>query len=261
MSHAQYVQTVERWYPHAAGLPSHHNNFYGAPRPVCGMEKKMGFTVSDSGGADFKRVPPGVHVGRCFRLVDLGTQEETFEGDHKLMHKICIYWELFGEDEAGEPLVAENGEPLTIWKEFTASLGKKANLRSTLEAWRGKPFTEDEAKGFDVSKLIGAYCMLNVTEKKSQAGKTYANISSITPLPAAMRNAKPAPVLPNVIFDLDKFDQAVFDTFHAKLQEKINASIERKGKTSADAAPSKGHAERDIPVAAEAMLDPEDCPF
>jgi len=208
----------------------------------------MGFVVSDTGGGDFKRVPPGVHIGRCFRLVDLGTQEETYEGETKLMRKLCIYWELHGEAEDGTPLMLDSGEPMTIWKEFTASLGKKANLRATLEAWRGKPFTDDEAKGFDVSKLIGAYCMLNVTHKQSQAGKTYAAISSITPLPAAMRAHKPAPVLDNLVFDLDDFNAIAFETFHEKLKEHINNSIERKGGTRSTHAPSKGHAERELPV-------------
>src|SRR6187431_3183483 len=116
----------------------------------------MGTVVSDSGGGDFKKVPPGVHIGRCFRLVDLGTQEETYEGEHKLMKKMAIYWELHGEDETGAPLVIETGEPMTIWQEYTASLGKKAKLRGVLESWRGKPFSDEEAKGFDYAKLIGA---------------------------------------------------------------------------------------------------------
>jgi hypothetical protein len=223
----------------------------------------MGTVVSDTGGGDFKRVPAGVHIGRCYRIVDLGTQEETYEGEHKLMRKIALYWELHGEQDDGTPLMQDNGEPMVIWQEYTASLGKKAKLRAMLEAWRGKPFTDEEARGFDVAKLIGAYCMVNVTHKVSGQGKTYAVVSSLTPLPAALRNAKPQPVLPNVVFDLDNFDQAVFDTFHDKLKEKINASIERKGGNRASHAPSRGHADQRIPDADEpAMADiDDDIPF
>jgi len=89
---------------------------------------------------------------------------------------------------------------------------------------------------------------LNVTHKQSQAGKTYAAISSITPLPAAMRAHKPAPVLDNLVFDLDDFNAIAFETFHEKLKEHINNSIERKGGTRSTHAPSKGHAERELPV-------------
>lgn len=207
----------------------------------------MGFVVSDTGGGDFKQTPAGVHIGRCFKIVDLGTQVESYEGEEKLMQKVAIYWELTGEDEEGKPLMLDNGEPMVIWKEYTKSLGKKAALRAALESWRGKPFNDDELKGFDVSKLIGAYCMVNVTHKVSGQGKTYATVSSLTPLPAALRNAKPAPMLENVLFDLDNFSEKVFSTFHAKLQEKINASIERSGKNRQDAAQSRGHADRHIP--------------
>ena len=128
----------------------------------------MSFIAKDSGGGDFKKVAPGVHIGRCFKLIDLGTQEETYEGEAKLLPKVCVYWELTGEDEEGAPLIDSNGDPLVIWQEYTMSLGKKAKLRAALESWRGKAFTDEELKGFDVSKLIGAFCMVNVTHKTSQ---------------------------------------------------------------------------------------------
>lgn len=217
----------------------------------------MSLIASDTGGGDFKLIPSGVHIGRCFRIVDLGTQEEDFQGEMKLMPKVAIYWELHGEDDEGKPLVMDDGNPMFIWQEFTKSLGQKAKLRAALESWRGKPFTEDELKGFDISKLLNAYCMVNVTHRKSQKGKDYANVSSLTPLPAALRHAKPAPVLPSAIFDLDHFNEALFNSFHEKLKEKINNSIERKGGSKADHAPSKGHADANVPV--EAYED--DIPF
>lgn len=216
----------------------------------------MGLTVSDSGGGDFKRTPAGVHIGRCYRIVDLGTQEETYEGETKLMPKLAIYWELHGEDEEGKPLVNDNGEPMTIWKEYTASLGKKAKLRSDLESWRGRAFTDEEAKGFEVPKLLNAYCMVNVTHKTSQQGKTYATVTSLTPLPAALRNAKPAAVLPSAVFDLNHPDERLFETFHDKLKEKINNSMERKGGSKAISA---GHADQRVP--AGAYDDGDSIPF
>ena len=41
-----------------------------------------------------------------------------------------------------------------------------------------------------------------------------------------MKNAKPAPVHGNVIFDLDKPDMQVFECFHEKLQDAIKKSPE-----------------------------------
>lgn len=188
----------------------------------------MGFMAKDSGGGDFKRVPAGVYIGRCYSLIDLGTQLTTGQYGEKLQHKIRIGWELFGEDEAGAPLTIEvDGKmmPLTISKSYTVSLHEKASLRKDLAAWRGRDFTDEEAKAFDVSKLLGAYCMVNATTSETN-GKTYTNVAGLTPLPGALKNAKPAPVHELVIFDLDAPDMKVFNTFHEKLQDAIKRSPE-----------------------------------
>jgi hypothetical protein len=145
-----------------------------------------------------------------------------------MQHKLRIGWELFGEDEDGNPLTIDvDGKemPMTISKSYTVSLHEKAGLRKDLAAWRGRDFTEEEAKAFDVSKLLDAYCMVNCTQSEAN-GKTYTNVAGLTPLPGALRNAKPAPVHKMVVFDLDKPDMAVFDTFHEKLQEAIKKSPE-----------------------------------
>lgn len=188
----------------------------------------MGFIATDSGGGNFKRVPQGVFIGRCYSLIDLGTQHTSGQYGDKFQHKLKISWELFGEEENGTPLTSDvDGVmmPLTISKTYTVSLHEKAGLRRDLSAWRGKDFTDDEAKAFDVSKLIGAYCMINVTESTTN-NKTYSNVAGITPLPGALKNAKPEPVHTNVKFDLDEPNMKVFSTFHEKLQEAIKKSPE-----------------------------------
>lgn len=188
----------------------------------------MGFIAKDTGGGDFKRVPSGVYIGRCYSLIDLGTQESTGQFGTKFQHKIRVAWELFGEDEQGNPLTVDvDGKtmPMTISKSYTVSLHEKAGLRKDLAAWRGRDFTDEEAKAFDVSKLVGAFCMVNCTQSETN-GKTYTNVAGLTPLPGALKNAKPDPVHENVLFDLDKPDMKVFSTFHEKLQDAIKKSPE-----------------------------------
>jgi len=188
----------------------------------------MGFIASDSGGGSFKRVPAGVFIGRCYSLIDLGTQLTDGQYGQKQQHKIRISWELFGDDDQGNPLTVdvEGVEmPMTISKSYTVSLHEKAAMRRDLAAWRGRDFTEEEAKAFDVSKLIGVYCMLNVTTSETNS-KTYSNVAGITPLPGALKNAKPNPVHSHIIFNLDNPDIAVFSSFHEKLQETIRKSPE-----------------------------------
>lgn len=213
----------------------------------------MAFIASDASGGDFKRVPPGVYIGRCYSLVDLGTQRVEYQGDVKYQHKIQVRWELFGEDEQGNPLtVTIDGveKPMTTSKRYTLSLSDKARLRQDLVSWRGRDFTDEEAKGFDVSKLIGAYCMINITQSESN-GKTYSNVSGLTPLPSALKTNKPAPIHRNEIFNLDEPDWELFDTFHEKLREAICASeeyVSRHGKQQVN----QGNGVEDMP---------EDIPF
>lgn len=186
----------------------------------------MGF-IARGGGQPFKQVPPGNFVARCYSLIDLGTQ--TSERFGNSAHKIRISWEVFGEDEAGQPLTIERDGrqmPMTVSSEYTLSLNDKALLRKVLASWRGKDFTADEAKGFDISKLLGAYCLLNVTNSEGANGKTYANVSGVTPLPKAMSASKPAGVHPLQQFDLDNPDMDLFESLPQFVKDKIESSPE-----------------------------------
>jgi len=188
----------------------------------------MGFVASDNGGGDFKKVPQGVHMARCYSLIDLGTQLTHGQYGDREQHKIRIAWELYGEDDNGEALVVErDGKvmPMTISKSYTLSLSEKSNLRKDLQSWRGRAFTDEEAKGFDISKLLNAYCMINVTHSETN-GKTYANVASITPIPSALKNSKPEPIHETVVFDLDNPDWDLFNSFHDKLKDANKSSPE-----------------------------------
>lgn len=224
----------------------------------------MGTTATVGAGSSFRRVPTGVHVARCVGVVDLGTQSVEFQGTTKEQHKVQIQWEVLGEDEAGVPMTVEiDGAemPLTIQKRYTLSLHEKASMRRDLEAWRGKPFDADELKGFDVARLLGAYCMLNVVEQEGGNGKTYSNIQSITPLPRELAKHKPAGVHPLVSFDADNPDMALFGKFHEKLQETIRASREWQAR-GAKVAPA-GAVKPPAPAASGTAFDDmdDDVPF
>lgn len=192
----------------------------------------MGFTASDNGSGNYKRVPSGAFIGRCYSLIDLGTQRTEGQFGVKDQHKIQIGWELFGEDDDGNPLTVEHEGrtmPMTIKKSYTVSLHEKSTLRKDLASWRGRDFTEEEAKAFDVAKLLGAYCMVSVTTSENN-GKTYSNVAGLTRLPSALKDSKPAPVHADLIFDLDHPDMELFSTFHEKLQEAIKKSPEWKAR-------------------------------
>lgn len=221
----------------------------------------MGFIASDAGGSNFKRVPAGVHIGRCYSLIDLGTQLTSGQFGEKMQHKIRIGWELFGEDEEGKPLTIDvDGRemPMVISKNYTVSLHEKANLRKELAQWRGRDFTEEEAKAFDISKLVGAYCMVNVTTSETN-GKTYSNVAGLTPIPSALKNSKPEGVHAFVTFDLDKPDMKVFGTFHTQLQDTIRKSPEWQRHERGNGGDQRHPDDEGRPMTeADAA---EDCPF
>jgi len=229
----------------------------------------MGFVAKDTGGSgDFKKVPSGVFIARCYQLVDFGTQLSTGQYGEKQVHKIRIGFELFGEDENGEPLEVEiDGKkmPMTIGTTMNVSLHKKAGLRKMLEQWRGKPFTEAEAEGFDVAKLIGAYAMVNCTQSEGKEGKIYTNIAGLSPVPGALKNSKPAGVHEFNVFDLDKPDDAVFAALPQWMQNTISQSPEYaawRGLKPAMPAPVARAVAAQAPLTHDGLVnEPDDAPW
>ena len=195
----------------------------------------MSFYVEDKGG-NFERCPPGMHLARCYRIVDLGTQKSEYMGQTKYLHKIMIGWELHGVDEVGKPLTMFDGRPFAIFKNYTLSWSEKANLRLDLQSWRGKPFSQEEMRKFDLKNVLGAWCMLNVIESQGQNGNTYSNVDSVSPVPTIIKqNGLPQPVNKNEMFNLQEPDWALFETFSDNLKQKIINSPEfEKVKKAAD---------------------------
>lgn len=175
----------------------------------------MSLTISSDGGGNFEMAPAGTHTATCYRIIDLGTQKTNWQGQEKAQHKVLIAWELTGDDKMAD------GRPFSVSKRYTASLHEKAGLRKDLESWRGRKFTADELKAFNISKLLGISCMLCVTHDEKEGGKTYVNVSSVMGMPKG--TTVPPLVNERVHFDLDpkQFDKAVYD----KLSDNLRATI------------------------------------
>jgi hypothetical protein len=194
----------------------------------------MGLTAKASSESSFKPVPAGMHLARCYRIIDLGTQTTEWQGKEKKTYKIMMLWEVHGEDDQGVALVTDRGEQMSISKNYTMSLGEMSSLRADLKAWRGRDFTAEELRGFQLKNVLGAWCMLTVSRTEGQNGKEYSNVVTVNPVPASIKKAG----LPDgfndlLVFDLDNPDMALFDTFSEKLKAKIQSSPEWKAKGSA----------------------------
>jgi hypothetical protein len=172
-----------------------------------------------------------MHLARCYRVVDLGTQKSEYLGQVKNLQKIMIQFEVHSEDDNGNALVTSKGEPMTISKNFTLSLAEKATLRKDLVSWRGREFTNDELNGFELKNILGAWAYLSIAKSMGNNGKEYTNIMSINPVPPALKKSGlPNGYNPTALFSLDKPDMEMFGTFSDGLKQKIMSSPEWKSR-------------------------------
>lgn len=193
--------------------------------------------AKDSGGGTFEQSPPGTHVARCYKLVDLGTTLQEFQGESRKRHQILVGWELPNElMTTGE----FSGQPFTASKFYTLSLHEKASLRGDLKNWRGRDFTDDELRGFELKNLLGKTCMLSVTTNE----KGRSEVSGVMALPKG--TSVPDAVNENVYFSFEDFDQKTFDAFSDKMQALLAKSDEYKALQTVGS-PNFEEASADVP--------------
>jgi len=187
----------------------------------------MGLTAKANMGGSFRPVPAGMHLARCYRVIDLGSQKSEWKGQIKVLPKVMLQWEVHSEDDEGKPLVTDKGEPMSISKNYTVSLGENARLRVDLKSWRGRDFTQEELAGFHLRNVLGTWCMLTVTRTPGNDGQEYSNVTAVSPVPANIKRlGLPEGHNPKAFFDLDNPDMALFESFGDKLKVKIQAAPE-----------------------------------
>lgn len=196
----------------------------------------MGFEATDKGGKQFPICPAGAHIARCYMMIDLGTQP-AFGKEKNPTRKIRIGFET---PEEKTVFIEQKGEePFTLSKKYTLSTNEKSNLRKDLESWRGRPFTEEEAKKFDVSRVLGAAAVINVIHKEKQGGGKTAIIASIAPL---MKGQKcPDKISAPLIYDMQNPDPGVFNVLPKWVQEEIQSALEFKGNPTTQGADATPH--------------------
>lgn len=129
--------------------------------------------------------PSGQFVAQCVDTIDLGESVESFAGQpDKLVPKCALVF------RTGER--TPNGEYFDISREFTVSMGDKANLRKFLEQWRGKAYTNEQIEeGVPLHKLAGNHALLTVAPHTSKAGKVSAIITACVGIPKQMQGNLP----------------------------------------------------------------------
>lgn len=131
--------------------------------------------------AQFKTAPEGTYTAVCVDVVDLGMVESQWGAKHRCR----LVWEL-------DELDPDTGAPFMVRQDYTFTLSEKANLYRDLVAWRGRAFTPEELRGFDLESIIGKSCMLQVSHNIGSKGGTFANVSAVTALPKKSKPLEPS---------------------------------------------------------------------
>jgi hypothetical protein len=180
----------------------------------------MSLIVTAKSGADIEPVPEGLHLAICIGLYDVGTiHSEMFGRDSRK----CILQFEFPE------LPPLESKPRIMSRQFTMSLNAKANLRAFLETWRGRKFTEAELAGFDLEKLLGAPCQLQVMHTVKEDGRTSANITTAIPAPKGVR---PVASIKPYLFTVDSLTAPVLpESMQQWVQDLVKTSREWRALT------------------------------
>lgn len=186
--------------------------------------------IKDRAKPKIPPVDPGVYIAVCVGVIDLGEQySEKFKN---YANKVKLVFELSGET------VEVDGEqkPRQLSKEFTISSSKKGALRGFLQSWNAKTYSDEDFAELELFDQLGKPCQITVVLNET---KEYANIEGIMGLPKGF----PAPAAQSelIAWDMDAWDDAVFQTLPEWVQEQIKKSTQyQKDHTPTDTVEVKG---------------------
>jgi hypothetical protein len=188
----------------------------------------MALKLKPTESTEFELPSEGSHQAVCVAVVDLGTQENTYEGTVTVAHKVYLAFELAGDTK-------EDGSPFVVGRDYTFSLNEKAALRQVAKALRGKDVGPDEE--IDLRGFLKKPCIVALEAKQTGAGKNYVKLSGVTP---PMKGTKPAACrLEPVYWEIDsgeEFPEAEWlpYLYGTPLRKVLEASAEWKGQGAKD---------------------------
>jgi hypothetical protein len=135
------------------------------------------------GSPPIEPAPEGTYRAVCVDEYEL----EPKQTKYGMRDRIRLVFEL----EELNPK-AEN-KPYTVWATFGASIGTKSYLGKFLSAWRGQKFTPEDLKnGFDLEKVVGVSCQIQIVHSHADDGTVYGNVEAVMPLAKGMTKLAPS---------------------------------------------------------------------
>lgn len=159
-------------------------------------------TAKASGGNGNYEVPEaGNQEAILVAIIDLGTHENEYQGKAYDSRKVQLVWELTTQEKSEK-------ENHVIGREYTLSISEKSNLGKLITALTGKKFADGDE--FDITKLLGMACFVNIVHGTSQKGNTYARVEGASSIPKD-KSGKPRIAVPPakhkpVVWDMDAAD-------------------------------------------------------
>ncbi len=161
---------------------------------------------------------PGVHVARLIQIIDWGSQIDKYSGDEGRA-KVEFVWELpqslhvFNEDKGEQPLL--------VSRKYGNTLGRGSAMKKDIESMLGHKIESD----FELDSMIGELCMLNLSIEQDGEFENVV-IQSLMPLTKDMAKKKFPEFNDQFVFDLDNFNQDIFDSLPEWKREQIAKSPE-----------------------------------
>lgn len=173
------------------------------------MALKIQETQGDNEQQDFGRIEDGSYPARLVQVIDVGQQEridfETGQSTGEYHQRAFLTWEFPTET------IEINGEQWPRWlsQEVTVSFHERAKLPQIIAA------LDPKKEAQHLGDLLGKPALVTVGSTKNNKAK----VTNVVQLPKGMQvdDLKNQPV----VFDMDNFDEEVFNNLPQFIQNKI----------------------------------------
>lgn len=158
-------------------------------------------------------VESGTYLAVCVGVLFIGEQYKEYKDHSSYEHQITFIWELPSELDG-------DGNPKQLSKDINATSSPNGNLNNIMTSWNSRKYTREELEETDICDQLGKPCQLTVSVSESG----YSNVNVVTDIPKGI----PAPTTstPYITFDVDEWDDRVFDTLPEWAKEKIKKSTQ-----------------------------------